>query len=163
MFATLGIVPFMLSPLALLTFIGARSVRAQSNAGVIEGTVTDPSKAVVPGAKVRIENLASGAAVKTSKTETAMDGTFSIANVPFAPYRLTASAPDSIQGMDVIEGAPTVEYGGKSSVIAKATTRSGPMDAIVIKRTPLKRGSEFEPAKEVSSCATHCSAPLWFL
>jgi hypothetical protein len=32
---------------------------------------------------------------------------------------------DSIQSMEVIEGAPPAEYGGKTSVVAKVTTRSG--------------------------------------
>ena len=32
---------------------------------------------------------------------------------------------DSIQSMEVIEGAPPAEYGGKTSVVVKVTTRSG--------------------------------------
>ncbi|HEV2420394.1 MAG TPA: TonB-dependent receptor [Candidatus Acidoferrales bacterium] len=32
---------------------------------------------------------------------------------------------DSVQSLEVIEGAPPAEYGGKTSVIAKVTTRSG--------------------------------------
>jgi hypothetical protein len=32
---------------------------------------------------------------------------------------------DSIQSLEVIEGAPPAEYGGKTSVVAKVTTRSG--------------------------------------
>jgi hypothetical protein len=38
-----------------LLFLGALSVlKAQTNSGTIQGTVTDPSKAAIPGAKVRI-------------------------------------------------------------------------------------------------------------
>ena len=32
---------------------------------------------------------------------------------------------DSVQSLEVIEGAPPAEYGGKTSVVAKVTTRSG--------------------------------------
>ena len=32
---------------------------------------------------------------------------------------------DSVQSMEVIEGAPPAEYGGKTSVVVKVTTRSG--------------------------------------
>ena len=32
---------------------------------------------------------------------------------------------DSIQSMEVIEGAPPPEYGGKTSLVVKVTTRSG--------------------------------------
>jgi hypothetical protein len=46
-----------LSSITPLLFLGSPSIlRAQSNSGIIQGTVTDPSKAAVPGAKVRIEN-----------------------------------------------------------------------------------------------------------
>ena len=32
---------------------------------------------------------------------------------------------DSVQSMEVIEGAPPAEFGGKTSVVVKVTTRSG--------------------------------------
>src|SRR5579872_7163522 len=72
---SLGTVAFILSLLAFLTFISPTRSYAQSNSGIIQGTVTDPSKAVVPGAKVRVENPISG---QVSEMETGMDGTFSI-------------------------------------------------------------------------------------
>ena len=39
-----------------LFFAAPAAVFAQSNSGIVQGTVTDPQKAVVPGAKVRLEN-----------------------------------------------------------------------------------------------------------
>ncbi len=59
-------------------------------AGSITGTVTDPSGAVIPGAKVEISNPVSG--YKTAAT-TDPSGAFHFNNVPFNPYHLSASAP----------------------------------------------------------------------
>ncbi len=59
---------------------------AQSNSGLVGGTVTDPSGAVVPGVTVSIENPVS----KYSRTATTdKTGHFQFPNVPFNPYHLT--------------------------------------------------------------------------
>jgi Carboxypeptidase regulatory-like domain/TonB-dependent Receptor Plug Domain len=61
---------------------------AQSNAGSINGTVSDPSGAVIPGASVSIKNPVSA----YSRTTTTDDsGQFHFSNVPFNHYHLTAS------------------------------------------------------------------------
>ena len=62
---------------------------AQSNSGIVQGTVTDPSKAAVPGAKVRIENPVSH---HVDEVQTDTDGNFRIPNIPFNPYHLTVTA-----------------------------------------------------------------------
>ena len=72
-------------------FLAVPSVlRAQANSGIIQGTVTDPSKAAVPGAKVHIENPVSH---HVNDVETDTDGNFRIPNIPFNPYHLTVTAP----------------------------------------------------------------------
>jgi hypothetical protein len=76
----------------------------------INGTVTDPSGAVVPGATVEIRNPVSGYA-RTAKTDSA--GNFSFPNVPLNPYHVTANlggfAP-YVQDVDVRSSVPlTVE------------------------------------------------------
>ena len=60
-----------------------------SEAGAVRGTVTDPSGAVIPGAKVHLFNEVSGLdrTVTTDAT-----GQFVFANIPFNPYRLIVSA-----------------------------------------------------------------------
>jgi hypothetical protein len=60
-----------------------------SNSGAVRGTVTDPSGAVIPGATVHLINEVSGLdhSVLTDAT-----GQFVFANIPFNPYRITASA-----------------------------------------------------------------------
>src|SRR5271169_809388 len=72
-----------------LVFIGG-TAWAQSNSGIVQGTVTDPSKAVIPGAKVRMENPVSG---HVNEVETNADGHFQISNIPLNPYHLTVTAP----------------------------------------------------------------------
>ena len=62
---------------------------AQNNAGSINGTVTDPQGAVVPGATVTITNPVSG---YTRTATSDASGTFQFANVPFNPYHLTVTA-----------------------------------------------------------------------
>lgn len=58
-------------------------------AGIIEGTVTDPAGAAVPGATVTIHNPVSG--YQASAT-TDSNGHFSFTNVPFNPYHMTVTS-----------------------------------------------------------------------
>jgi Carboxypeptidase regulatory-like domain len=65
------------------------SLRSQSNSGIIQGNVTDPSKAAVPGAKVHLENPVSH---HVNDVTTDTNGHFEISNIPFNPYHLTVTA-----------------------------------------------------------------------
>src|SRR5258708_11313830 len=67
------------------------SVAAQSvgNSGSINGSVVDPTGAVVPNAKVQIRNPVSGF---DRSTNTENSGRFAFSNVPFNPYPLTITA-----------------------------------------------------------------------
>ena len=58
-------------------------------AGVVKGTVTDPSGAVIAGAIVKIYNPVTGF-TRTDPTDAA--GNFTFTNVPFNPYHLTVTA-----------------------------------------------------------------------
>jgi hypothetical protein len=100
---------FFLLPFALAIFasfsICAR-VNAQSLSGSIQGTVTDPSKAVVPGAAVQIQNPVSG---YSRETTTDSNGVFQFTNIPFNPYHLTVTSPGfnaSAQDADVRSSIP---------------------------------------------------------
>ena len=79
---------FLCAAVAALLLATPCKLGAQAN-GMIEGTVTDPSKADVPGAKVRIENPVSH---HVQEVQTGSDGHFQIPNIPFNPYHLTAAA-----------------------------------------------------------------------
>jgi hypothetical protein len=74
----------------LLLAVPPLSFSQQSGAGTVTGTVSDPTGAVVPGAKVGIRNPVSGFE-RTAVTD--KSGTFSIPNVPLNNYHLTANAP----------------------------------------------------------------------
>ena len=64
------------------------TLQAQSNSGSINGTVSDPSGAVIPGASVSIQNPVS-AYSRTTTTDTT--GHFHFPNLPFNPYHLTVT------------------------------------------------------------------------
>lgn len=67
-------------------------VQSTGTSGSINGTVVDPSNAVVSNATVEIRNPVSGfyRAMMTDGS-----GKFSIPNVPFNPYHLTVAHPCS--------------------------------------------------------------------
>jgi Carboxypeptidase regulatory-like domain len=95
---------FLLAQVVLLVLVTSAQL---GNSGSIEGTVKDPSGAVVPGATVQIANPVSGF---TRSTVTGADGTFRFTNVPFNPYHLTTSSSGfvtSSQDVEVRSGVPT--------------------------------------------------------
>ncbi len=61
------------------------------NSGSVNGTVQDPTGAVVPNATVEIRNPVSGYD-RSATTDTS--GKFSFPNIPYNPYHLTVKAPD---------------------------------------------------------------------
>jgi Carboxypeptidase regulatory-like domain/TonB-dependent Receptor Plug Domain len=70
--------------------VGSLSASAQSgSAGIIRGTVTDSSGAVIPGATVKLTHVTSGFSRATTSDAA---GQFSFSNVPFDPYQLQVSA-----------------------------------------------------------------------
>jgi outer membrane receptor protein involved in Fe transport len=77
--------------LVLCLFVLAASAAfAQFETATVLGTVKDPSGAVVPGAKVTLENIKTG----VSKVTTANDsGNFDFVNINIGDYRVRAEAP----------------------------------------------------------------------
>jgi Carboxypeptidase regulatory-like domain len=77
--------------LSLSFIFSGRPVIAQSvgSSASINGTVVDPTGAVVPGATVEIHNPVSQFDRTTTTDKT---GNFTFANVPFNPYHMTVSA-----------------------------------------------------------------------
>ena len=63
--------------------------QAVGNSGSIEGTVLDPTGAVVPNASVEVRNSVSGF---DRSTTTDSAGKFNFTNIPFNPYQLTVTA-----------------------------------------------------------------------
>ena len=65
-------------------------VLAQSTSGTIQGTVTDGSGAIIPGATVALQNTVSRL---SRATTTDSSGHYQFTNLPFNTYHLTISAP----------------------------------------------------------------------
>ncbi len=151
--------------MGVLFFAVPSILRAQSNSGVIQGTVTDPSKAAVPGAKVRIENPVSH---HVDEVQTDANGMFRIPNIPFNPYHLTVTAPgfsNFTQDVDVRSTVPismdiTLMVGGATTnitvtaenaidLIEQDSTAHTDIDRGLFDKLPLE-----SPSSSVSSLIT---------
>ncbi|HEV2577093.1 MAG TPA: carboxypeptidase-like regulatory domain-containing protein [Acidobacteriaceae bacterium] len=73
--------------LALLCIGLPTAARAQVDAGAVRGTVSDASKAVIPGAKVTLVNVGTGL---TTSVVTAKDGAYTFSPVKVGSYKVTA-------------------------------------------------------------------------
>ena len=121
-----------------LAFVVVPQARAQAQYGTITGTVTDPSGAVVPGAKVVLTNQATS---ETRTTSTDASGLFSFTTVPHGTYSvtvthhgfeslhktnivLTAGAEIGIPGLKLQLGSSTqtVEVSGQAYYVVPTTT-----------------------------------------
>lgn len=86
-------VPKVLPLLILSLALGAAPgicAQATGNGGTIQGAVTDPSGATVPGADVTITNSVSG---YSQTVKSGADGAFRLVNLPPNQYRLTVNSP----------------------------------------------------------------------
>jgi hypothetical protein len=79
----------ILSGLFVLLFAACMTAAAQTTTGAVRGTITDPSGAIVPGAKVTVTNVATG--VKTSDT-TNQAGEYSIRFLQIGQYKMTVES-----------------------------------------------------------------------
>src|SRR3984893_3571326 len=75
--------------LILATMLVAVSAYSQTFRGAINGTVTDPSGAVVAGASVKGTTLCTGVTLSASTTS---DGQFSFQDLPLGTYKIEVSA-----------------------------------------------------------------------
>lgn len=74
----------------LLGSLGTGLLWSQGERGSLSGTVTDPTGAVVPGAKVTARNVATGVEVSTETTEA---GVYRLLYLSPGTYRISVSAP----------------------------------------------------------------------
>jgi hypothetical protein len=96
--AFLGLFAFAISPWT--------AVAQGITTGTIEGTVTDPSGAVVPGAQIQLTNQANGLRLVQSSTS---DGSFKFFLVPIGTYHALISANgfanEEVNNIQVVAGA----------------------------------------------------------
>jgi hypothetical protein len=78
-----------IASICLVVFGLAASSYAQSNSGIIRGTVLDPSGAAIAGATVEIHNPVSH---YDQNTKTNPQGSFEFDNIPFNNYHMVATA-----------------------------------------------------------------------
>jgi hypothetical protein len=74
--------------LLVFVLLAAVSLSAQTFRGTILGIVTDPSGAVIPGAKVVVKNTGTGL---QRETETSTDGSYSLPELPIGTYSVTVT------------------------------------------------------------------------
>jgi len=88
-----------LAAVLLALAVGVASAQSVGNSGSVNGTVLDPTGAVVSGAKVEIRNPVSG---YDRATTTDGAGKFAFTNIPFNNYHLTVIAAGfMLSGQDV--------------------------------------------------------------
>src|SRR3984957_1381540 len=92
--------------LILATMLIAVSAYGQTFRGAINGTVTDPSGAVVPGASVKATDTATGIVLDTTTTS---DGQFSFQDLPLGSYKISVSvagfSPATVEKVPVTAGS----------------------------------------------------------
>jgi hypothetical protein len=125
------------------------------NAGGVQGTVTDPTGAVIPGATVHMTNQVSGFS-RTATTDA--QGEFTFSNVPFNPYQVNVSAPGFAplsQGLEIrsavgtnlklvlqIEGASqTVTVESTGDLVENDSTFHTDVDRDLFNKVPLESAS----------------------
>jgi hypothetical protein len=123
---------FSLIVAVLLLFVG--TVIAQVLPGTITGLVTDPSDAVVPGAKVTIVDLSTGRE-RTATTNTV--GAFSVTSLNFGFYRVAIEA-----------------QGFAKFVVPRVQVNTGQVSQVFAKLELAKMGSEVVVTSEQSVVET---------
>lgn len=81
---------FRLALPCLISLILFQSVFAQARIGTVQGTVKDPTGALVPDARVVITQPLTG---YSQTVQTDQQGAFKLVNVPFNTYKVQATAP----------------------------------------------------------------------
>ena len=118
----------------LLIFAGA-FLHAQNFRGGINGTVTDPSGAVVPGAAVEAVNAETGV---SWKAVTSSGGEYEFQGMPIGKYTVTVTAggfkTEKVEGVPVSAGT-TYTLAVKLSITAAAQTVEVSANALALDTT----------------------------
>jgi hypothetical protein len=141
--------------LGLMMMFGVGFAFGQSTSGTINGAVTDPSGAIIPGAVVTIANPASGY-TRTDKSDGG--GHFQFSNIPFNPYRVSvknagfqdfnqvvqvnSSLPVALQvALHVATSSTTVTVEASGDILENSPTFHTDMDRGSFEKLPLESQS----------------------
>ena len=140
----------------LVGLAGSLQAQTQITTGVIQGTVVDPSGAVVPGAEVQAKNSATNLSRSITTGE---DGRFVFLLLPSGNYtvtttkagfatlvrdKLVVSVGQAVVlnlGMKVSVGEETVTVSGTPTVDTSKTEVSNTLNETTISTTPTRRGT----------------------
>src|SRR5579872_2788111 len=112
--------------LFVFSLLGEASPAQVGNSSMLQGTVTDPTGAVIPGAKVTIHNPVSG----LDRSATTDDsGSFSFPNVPYNPYHLTVNATGFAAFAQDVEVRSAVPVSLKIALSLSQSTQSVTVEA----------------------------------
>src|SRR6202049_4045323 len=100
----------------VFVLLAAISLSAQTFRGTILGTVTDPSGAVLAGAKVTVKNVGTGL---ERTTETSADGSYALPELPIGTYTVTATL---VGFQTAVTNGVTVDVAGERRVDAALKT-----------------------------------------
>ncbi len=104
---------------AFVFSVGIANAQSGGSSGSINGTVLDPSGAVVPNAGVEIHQAVSG---YDRTTTTDSKGNFTFPNVPFNPYHMTVTAAGFAQYAQDVEIRSVVPASVKVSLQVSGTS-----------------------------------------
>jgi hypothetical protein len=144
-FRTTAMALWLASPIALSSLLLTSPIHAQETTGSLQGTVKDPSGAVVPGAVVTVSTPT---LVGTKQDVTDGKGNYHFANLPPGSYSLTVQANgfDTLRqkGLSIEVGhAPTVDL--KLSVGSAATTVEVSAEAVQVDVTSVTTQTTLSP------------------
>ena len=113
--------------------VGCAAVFAQSRIGAVQGTVKDPSGALVRDAKVTVTQPLTG---YNQTVQTDAQGSFKLVNVPFNTYKVTAEAPGfqvSEQSIDIESTIPfnvdlSLSLSGATAAVTVTTDTSAVLE-----------------------------------
>src|SRR5208337_1819073 len=104
---------------AVVLSVGTANAQSGGGSGSINGTVLDPSGAVVANASVEIHHAVSGF---DRTTTTDSSGKFSLTNIPFNPYHMTVTAAGFAQYAQDVETRSVVPVTVKVSLTVAGST-----------------------------------------
>jgi hypothetical protein len=146
-----------------VTFTHLASSQSLGNAGTVEGTVVDPSGAVVAKAEVSVHNVVTG---YTQTVFTGSDGSFRLMNLPPNPYHLEVKAQGfavfsqnvNIRNSIPIQVKAALSLAGASTSVtvegAAEALEASPSAHVDVDRSLILKLPEFDPAGGLSQAIT---------